>query len=172
VAVLSSDPRYEPGKALNSYTPPNIIIPQRWEDARSIIEERIIKDAYATNAREIGQYVEDEIVTGQQWSSPNDPNTFQQTFRKVINLGGLVDYTATPTQTEAHGLTVDSGFTVTRIYGTASDQGTMYMPLPFTDSAGVGNIELCMDGTNIILRSTVDYSAFTVACVVVEFIRE
>jgi hypothetical protein len=87
-------------------------------------------------------------------------------------LGGLNDFTSTSPQNTAHGITINSNLIITRLYGVATDPSTNFIPLPYIDMTGGANhIELSMDGTNIILRSNLDYSGFTSAYVVVEYVK-
>lgn len=170
---MSISPTFGPEKALTSYASPTVIIPESWKEAKIILEERIINDAAAINQREVAQYSTQEILTGQTWFTSGDATKLRQTFRKVIDLSGLNDFSTTSPQNVAHGLPASSsGFVLTRLYGAATDPGTAYIPLPYVDSAGSAHIELSMDATNIILTSSTDYSAYTTAYAVVEYIRE
>jgi len=161
---------FEPGNAVTSYVPPNQIIPDDWERAKEIMEERIIRDAHAINEREIAQYVEQEIVTGQKWFTSGDPNSFRQTFRKTIDFGALPNNT---TKSVAHGISgVGAGTIFTRIYGCATDPSTKYIPIPYVELAGGNHIEINVDTTNVNIVTGIDYTGYTECYVVLEYIKE
>lgn len=160
---------YQPSQSENSFVPPNVVLPDNWEEARTIIEDRIVSDAHATNAREIGQYVDAEIVTGQEWFTDGDATKTRQTFRKVVDFGALPN---NATKSVAHGLDVTGGTLFTKIYGCASDPGTKYLPLPYVEIAGGSNIQLDVDATNVNIVTNTDYTAYTTTYVVLEYIKE
>jgi len=131
----------------------------------------------ALNLKDTGYYVDQEFVTGQVYfpnktlsSTTAQAPTFRQTFRKVINFGALPN---TATKTVAHGLTITSGFTFTRIYGTASDvSGFNYIPLPYSSNVAGAPIEFSIDANNVIITTGSDRTAFTVTYIVMEFIKQ
>lgn len=114
--------------------------------------------AIALNLKDSGIYPLTQFVNGQQYFSTNsaNPNDVRSVFRIVVNIGVL----AAGVTTVAHGLTIQTQWTFTRIYGTATDTilGNYY-PLPFTSAGGAANIELRVDNTNVIItnNSGVDF---------------
>ncbi len=135
----------------------------------------------AVNLKDTGIYSEAEFVNGQVFfpnptlsSLTAQAPTQRQVFRKVINSGALQN---AGTTTVAHGITVDASTTFTRIYGAASDVGASkeYLPLPFVDVTGTvaaGNVELHVDGTNVLITTTGDGTNFTVSYVILEYIKQ
>lgn len=96
-------------------------------------------------------------------------------LRKVINFGALPN---AGTKNVAHGITIDANtqpnISFTRIEGIASDRTTpLYIPLPYVDVAGTvaaGDIELKVDGTNVIVTTTGDGTNFTDCYVILEYL--
>lgn len=131
------------------------------------------------NTRDAGFYVQEEFVCGQIYY-PNPANSsttgtkpagaeFRQVFRKVIEFGALPN---TATKSVAHGLTITTGYTFTRIYATASDTATpMFIPIPFASSTAADIISIDVDGTNVNITTASDKTAYTVTYVVLEYIK-
>jgi len=168
---------FEPSSTLNAYVPSSIIIPDDWSLARNIMTDYILAEADAINVREIAQYDTRNLITGQQWFVSGDANKFRYGFRRVVDIGGLNDYSGgTTTQTVAHNITTNENMVFTHIYGCATDPGastvTAAMPIPYVDADAVANsIEVWVDATNVNLRYGADYSAFTTAYVVLEWLQ-
>ncbi len=179
---------FSPPGSIGSYLPPNIIIPEDWVEARLILTDYLIKAAEAINSRGIGQYQDatldasndniSETITGEAWFTAGDANKFRYGSRTVINLtGGLNDFSGgIANQTQRHGIATTENTRFTRIYGTATDSGvttiTSAIPIPFVDVDVLANsIELSIDATNVILRYGVDYSAFSEAYVILEWVE-
>lgn len=131
------------------------------------------------NTRDAGIYAEEEFVCGQIWY-PNPANSsttgtkpneavWRQVFRKVIDFGALPN---TGTQSVAHGITITSGFTFTRIYATASDPSTAFIPIPFASSVPGDIISLDVDTTKVNITTASDKTAFTTTYVILEYIKD
>ena len=168
---------FNPPDSVGPYVPPNIIIPDDWEEARLILTDYFIKNAEATNAREIAQYQDaslnaagdniSETVNGQAWFVPGDPNKFRYGSRTVVDVGPLPN---AATKSVAHGINVTGNTVFTRIYGTANQPSTNFIPLPFVDTGG-SHIEVNVDGTNVNIITTADYTAYTTAYIVLEWVE-
>jgi len=139
--------------------------------------------ALAVNIRDAGYYTENEFINGQLWyqnkslsSKTSQAPEYRQVYRKVVDFGALPDGTGAVTKTIAHGITVDSNTTFTRIYGAASRTATAdsYIPLPYSSPTLANNILLAADATNVIVTvdATVDWSAYDVTYVVLEYIKQ
>ena len=112
-----------------------------------------------------------EFVTGAQWfnkvqnQTPNQP--LRSEYRSVYNVGTL----GAGATTVAHNLAITSTWTFTDIYGAASDTtGNNYYPLPFASAAGATNIELRVDGTNIVITNNSGVT-FSTCYVVLEYLK-
>jgi hypothetical protein len=167
---------FEPTESVGPFIPPNIIIPRDWGEAQLILTDYLLKIAEAINAREIATYQDatlssgvnvSETVNGQAWFTPGDVNKYRYGSRTVVNFGTLPNNTTTSV---AHGITVSSNTVFTRIYGVATDPSTSFIPLPFVDTAG-NHVELNVDATNVNIVTTADYTGYTTAYVVLEYIE-
>jgi len=139
---------------------------------------QIVNDiALRLNISDAGYYVEEEFICGQIYfpnpalsDTTSQAPTYRQVFRKVINFGALPN---TGTTNVAHGIAPDSTFTFTRIYGCASDTtGLVYLPLPYAAPTDAENIRLYIDGTNVVITTGNNRSAYNVTYVVLEYIKQ
>lgn len=130
--------------------------------------------ALVTNIKDSGYYVLTEFVTGALYF-PNPAltsltartPTFRQVFRKVINFGALPN----GTKSVAHGLPITAGYSFTKIYATATNPSTSFIPIPYASATG-DNIELSVDATNVTITTASDRTAYTICYAVLEFIKE
>lgn len=132
--------------------------------------------ALVLNIKDSGYYVPTEFVNGQIFfpnpalsSTTSDSPVYRQVFRKVINFGTLPN---AGTTSVAHGLTIDSNFTFTRIYGAATDPSTTFIPLPYSSTTLVNNIELSVDTTNVNITTGIDRTGFTITYIILEYIKQ
>lgn len=168
---------FEPTESQANFLPPNIIIPDDWTEAKLILTDYLIRAAEAINARELAQYQDaslnaagqniSDTVTGQTWFTPGDANKFRYGSRTVIDFGALPN---AATKSIAHGISVTNNTIFTYIGGAASIPGTTYIPLPYADTGG-SNVEINVDATNVNIITGVDFSAYTQAYVVLEWIE-
>jgi hypothetical protein len=130
------------------------------------------------NLRDAGYYSQEEFINGQTFfPNPNLNSTTsqqpidRQVFRKVINFGALPNAAI---KSVAHGITITSAFSFTRIYACASDQsGSSYIPIPYVSTVAVNqNIELYVDATNVNIATAIDYTAYTICYVILEYIKQ
>lgn len=134
--------------------------------------------ALALNVKTTGLYdTTDEFVTGSVFfPDPANLNNdaLRQEYRKVINFGALPDTTTKPV---AHGITVNTSFRPTDIYGVAYDTANMIaIPLNYvSNGAGpagtTGNIEVWMDAMNINVDTTVNATNFDQCIIVIEYLH-
>lgn len=134
----------------------------------------------AINAKDTGFYPLEEFVCGQAFfpnpalSSLTATTPVQRyVFRKVINFGTLPN---AGTTSVAHGISFTANFTLTRLYGAATDPGASlrYIPIPFVNVSGaepVGNIEINLDVTNVNITTTGNGTNFTNTYVVIEYLK-
>lgn len=129
----------------------------------------------ALNLKDTGYYVEQTFVNGQQFF-PNpaltttSPQTalYRQVFRKVINFGALPN---AGTTSVAHGLTPTAAWSFTRIYAIASDPLALtYIPIPFASPTLNENIKIDIDAVNVNITTAINYSAYSVCYVILEWI--
>lgn len=165
---------------LNQFAGVYDYIPEQWDDARRLITNALREVTEVANDSVKPLYITSETLAGKRWdpadtSSLNDPNEFRNVYRKVINLEGLNDFSTTSPQTVPHGISTTEDTFITQLYGVATDPAASALnsaiPLPYVNINSLAEcIELRMDATNIILESGTNYSAYTQAWVVVEYV--
>lgn len=166
-----------PSNDFDTYIPVYNAIPEEWEDARQFLIERLREIVDGVNARDYASYIDRDTLNGQLWL-PGIGTSFRDVFRKVIDLGGLPDFGTTDPKNVAHGITFSANTCITRLYGAASDPGVTTLnsgiPLPYVEPTASAHIGIEIDGTNIIINGNgaTDYSAYTCAYVVIEWIDE
>jgi hypothetical protein len=122
--------------------------------------------ATAVNVREIAIYDLQQLITGQQFFTPGDPQQYRYTYRKVFNLGAIAPGA---TLTVAHNLTNITIFT--RMYGTCLTSAPDYRPIPYSSVTALNQqIELRADATNLYVSNGAGSPAITSAIVVLEYI--
>ena len=154
----------------DSYLPVYDTVPDDWQKAREILVEDLREISEAVNTREIGWYIEDEILTGKQCFS-NAPTTdlgtnqvFRSIFRKTIDFGPLPN---SSTKSVPHGIQFNANFTLIHLYASATDPvGLTAFSLPGVTSSVI------MDATNINITTTANLTNYTRVIVVVEYLKE
>jgi hypothetical protein len=123
-----------------SFVPVYDAIPEEWKDARPFAVEMFRKVSNGVNAREIGFYLEEELLTGGQFvPSTASQGEFRAIFRKVIDCGALV----VGAKSVAHGINFDINFTLIDLWVSATNS-TTFNAITMSDPQNV-----TMDATNI-----------------------
>jgi len=132
--------------------------------------------AIAINLKDTGYYDTQEFVNSQLFfsdpalrSTSSRTPEYRQVYRKVINFGALPN---AGTTNVAHGINCDANTTFTRIYGASTDPtgAYSYLPLPYSSTTLVNNIELSVTGTNVSITTGINRAAYTVTYVVLEYL--
>lgn len=152
---------------LESYVPVYDVVPEKWEDARPFVVEQLKKISNAVNIREIGWFLDEELLSGKAFipgtNNLMDGGTsqqYRQILRKVIVFPGLV----IGVNTQPHGITIDANFTLIQLFGAATNATTLTgRPIPN------GTDTITYNATNIVI--TVG-AAYTRAFAVIEYIQE
>lgn len=161
-------------QTFESYIPVYDTVPENWEQARQFLIEHLRKISNGVNERERGWFLNEEVLTGQQFIPAGNltgtSQQFRSIFRKVIDFGALPNTTS---KNVAHGITVDSSFTLLHLYGAASDPtGLLYLPLPRSSTVLNNNIGLSMNSTNVIVGTGINLSNYTRTFITIEYIKE
>ena len=157
-------------QTFESYVPVYDAIPEKWEDGRPFIVEQLKKVSIAVNNREIGWYLDEEILTGKSFIpgvnnvlDGGSSQTFRTILRKVIDVGGI-SIGGNP-NTTAHNIKVDANFTLIQLWASAtSSTGAPYKSVTFSNSDTI-----YMDDTNIYITSDGTYDRCFAYC---EYIQE
>jgi len=130
--------------------------------------------AIGINNRDAGFYDTSEFVCGQQFfpdpsltSESAQTPVFRNVFRKVVIFGALPN---TTNKSVAHDITTTINTSFTRMYGVATKQHAdavsfSSLAIPNTD------IKLELDGTNVIITTAADLTAYTITHVILEYIK-
>ena len=131
-------------------------IPHEWEESRQFLVETLRSITESLNAKEIGFYLEEELLSGGQFI-PTEPQQFRSIFRKVIDMGAVV----MGANVFPHGINFDANFTLLKLYVSGTNSVTLEAST-ITDAA-------YMDATNINVTSP---RAYDKTFAVVEYILE
>lgn len=152
---------------LESFVPVYDAVPDKWEDARPFIVEQLKRLANAVNIREIGWFLDQELLSGKAFipgaeamSDLSTSQVFRTILRKVIVFPGLT----IGVNTQPHGVVVDANFSLIQLFGAATN-AVAFTGEPIPNGADT----ITYDATNIII--TVG-AAYTRAFAVIEYIQE
>jgi len=138
---------------LESFVPVYDTVPEQWEQARPFLVEQLKKLANAVNAREIGFFLDEELLSGKAFipgaTLPgNNPGQFRQILRIVVIFGAV---TAGATS-RAHGVMVDANFTLIQLWACAFNS-TSLVGTTFGNS---DTISMDVTDINIVSNGTYD----------------
>ena len=155
----------------NNLLPQTYIIPEEEDQKDLVLRNYLNSIATATNSKDSGIYDSVETVTGQQFypsfTSDGSSNArYKGVLRKVIDTGALPNSSSIMIP---HGITLRSQFTVTKIYGAATNPSNSWIPLPFASPVTANNISLEANATNIIIITGSNRTAYTRSYVVLEW---
>lgn len=133
-----------------SYVPVYDVVPEKWEDARDFIVEHLKKISNAVNVREIGWFLDEELLSGKQFIPSNSTALVQGTapqfrsiLRKVVDCGPLIAGVNPPIP---HGVIFDSNLTSIDSWVEATNSATL-------QAVTLVSPELVINGANINITS-------------------
>lgn len=130
-----------------SYLPVYDAIPEKWEEAQSFLVETLKKIANAVNIREIGWFLEEELLSGKQFvpsmPNPGNPRIARTVFRKTINTGALI---VGVNPGIPHGITFDTNFTLVSLWVSGTNSGSL-------TALTISGNSVLMNSTNIVITS-------------------
>jgi len=132
-----------------SYLPVYDYMPEKWEDARKPLVEHLKKISNAVNIREIGWFLDQEVLTGQQFIPGTTTNNqdFRSILRVVVDFGAIgIGVTSKP-----HGVLVDANFSLIDLWGSATNA------VAFTGNP-INQPNITYDATNINITSAAAYT--------------
>lgn len=163
---------------LESYVPVYDVVPENWEEARAFLVEQLKRLALAVNIREIGWFLDEELLSGKAFipgtnnvASAGTSQTFRTVLRKVIDFGALPN---AATKSVPHGINFDANFSLV-FMGAYATNPTAFIafPIPYADPILlVNHVALTMDATNVNITTGINYSAWTRCFVTIEYIQE
>lgn len=152
---------------LESYVPVYDAAPKTWEEGRSFFVEQLKQLANAINVREIGFFLDEELLSGKSFlpgvniaSEGGSSQQFRTILRKVIVFPGLT----VGVNTQPHEITVDANFSLIQLFGSGTNATALTgEPIPN------GTDTISYDVTNIIITVA---AAYTRAFAIIEYIQE
>ena len=162
---------------LESYLPTYDTCPENWEEARPFFVEQLKAHANSINAKEIGFFLDQELLSGKAFipgvniaSEGGSSQQFRSILRKVIVTGTLPNNT---TKSVAHGITFDANFSLIDMWLAATDPTNLKaFGLSYWDNTNSSSITVNMDSTNVNIVTKNNYSTYTRSYVVIEYIQE
>lgn len=152
---------------LETYVPVYDVAPETLEEVRAFVVEQLKLHANAINAREIGFFLDQELLSGKAFvpgvniiADGGSSQQFRSILRKVIVFPGL----SIGVNTQPHGVTVDANFSLVQLFGAATNATALTgEPIPN------GSDTISYNATNIII--TVG-AAYTRAWAIMEYMQE
>lgn len=137
----------------DSYLPAYEVIPEKWEDSRPVIVEQFKRHANAINAREIGFFLDQELISGKAFipglNQAADGGSSQQ-FRTILRMVVIIGPITAGTAPFPHGIFVDDNFTLIQLWACGTNSVTLTSTI-FGNSDTIRivgpNIELTSDGS-------------------------
>jgi hypothetical protein len=144
-----------------SYVPVYDDVPEKWEEARQFLVEQFKKISNAINIREIGWYLDEELLSGKAFIpgvtiAGSNPGQFRQILRIVVVIGPITAGVITI----PHEITNDANFTLIDLWATATNSTTLTSTI-FGNSDTIRivgpNVVITSDGTYDRCFSVIEY---------------
>jgi hypothetical protein len=158
-----------------SYVPVYDTVPETWEDARPFLVEQLKRISNAVNIREIGWFLDEELLSGKQFIPTTSPSSgtapqFRTVLRKVVDFGPLPN---AGDKTVAHGIQIDANFTLIQLWAAATDPvGLTSFNIDHSSPTLNENIKLYLDSQFIHITTGANFSNYTRCFVFIEYIQE
>lgn len=150
-------------QVFESYVPVYDTVPEKWEEGRQFLIEHLKKISNAINIREIGWFLDEELLSGKQFIPPavvsGQSNQYRTILRKVVDCGALVAGVNPP---KPHGVVFDANFTLIDFWVAATNSTTLIADTFVYDQARI-------NGANIIITSPGVYNR---SFAILEYIQE
>jgi|SRR6185437_8349658 hypothetical protein len=150
----------------DSYVPVYDVMPDKWEEAKPAIVEQLKRISNAINIREIGWFLDEELLSGKQFIPSNatalaqgTAPQFRTVLRKVVDCGPLVAGVNPPIP---HGVVFDVNLTSIDSWVEATNSVTL-------QAVTLVYPELVINGPNINITSP---GAFDRAFFIWEYTQE
>jgi hypothetical protein len=148
---------------LESFVPVYDAIPDKWEDGRAFIVEQLKKLANAINVREIGFFLDQELLAGKlfipglnQIADGGSSQKFRTILRIVVDVGPITAGTITV----PHNITNDANYEQIDLWACATNSSTLTSTI-FGNSDTIRvigpNIQIISDGTYNRCKAYLEY---------------
>ncbi len=152
----------ETSQELESFLPVYDTVPESWEEGRQFLIEQLKKISEAVNVREIGWFMDQELLSGKilfpTANTAGQQQENRQLLRTVIDGGAL----GAVANVIPHSIVFDSNFTLVDLWVAATNSVTLMAQVITGDS-------VIMDAANITVTSTAAYDR---SIIVVEYTQE
>jgi len=157
----------------DDFLPETYIIPEEAVEKDIKIKKYFEDISIAVNSKDSGFCEGEETVTGKQFlpifSFDGTSNAnYRDVFRKVIDFGTLPNST---TKSIPHGIEIRPEFSLTMLYGAATDPGVNWIPIPYASPIANNNIGLNITIDTVQIITAKNLVNFTRCFVVVEYIK-
>lgn len=144
-----------------SYVPVYDAIPDQWENARPFVVEQLKRLANAVNVREIGWFLDEELLSGKQFypGQGADGQQFRTILRKVVTSPLTAGVNTIP-----HDIIVDANFTLMQLYAAATNH-VAFTSEPIPNGADT----IRMTSTDFIVTVAANWDFCAICC---EYIQE
>lgn len=139
------------------------------------LQQRLNNLALYQNNKVAGIFSLDEQINGKQYfqtvqgtGTGQQSQIQRQVYHKTFDIGALPNAGVITIPT---GLDITGEYIATDIYGTSTNPGVAMIPLNFASPILIENIKLEVLGTNIVITTAMDYSAFTRTYVTLEYVK-
>jgi hypothetical protein len=140
-------------------------MPQKWEEAQGLLNWWALRNTQFLNSKVIGIYSPQILPCGKQFIINN---VAYDVFREVLGIGALPNAT---TASYPHNINVALGFRLVDLYGLANDTtDNKYFRFDMWSKAGQ-DIEVDIEGANVVVTTQSNYSAYNDSYVVIEYIQ-
>ena len=151
-----------------SYLPVYDAAPDTWEEERQFLVEQLKKVSNAVNDREIGYFLNEILLTGKAWFPKGSASqVFRPALRVIVDFGTLPNASA---KYVAHNIPNFAALTLTEFGARATNPGVAGLSIPYASPTLNKNIQLDITSTDVVITTAIDYSAYTVTYVVIEYI--
>lgn len=153
---------FNPANSLGPFIATSTFFPDDFPEFRAKFLELYRDLANSVNTREVGIYDLSEFLTGENWSTPGNPQVKRKTYRKIF-------FFSDASLTFAHGIT---GIVLTtHIYGSVTD-GTNFFPLPYVSAVAIANqIQIDVTPVNVVVTKGGAAPAITNGTIVLEYLK-
>lgn len=162
------DPSFSEAQQLESFVPVFDAVPEKWEEAQPFIVEQLKRISNAVNIREIGWFLDEQLLSGKAFIPSGTANAnlstsqvFRQILRKVIVFPTGVTAGANPI---AHNITVDENYEQIDLWACATNSSA-----PFTSTVFGNSDTIRVIGPDVIVTSDATYDRCKVY---MEYIQE
>lgn len=152
---------------LESFVPVYDVIPEKWEEAKPMLVETLKMMSNAINIREIGWFLDEEMLSGKAYIPSPNAGTYEDTssnYRTMLRKVIVFDTLTMGMNTQPHFIDIDSNFTLIQLWGAATDAtGLTGEPIPNALDT------ISYDTDNIIITVAKDWTRGTA---VIEYLQE